>query len=214
LAIRLEKNIFEADRRELGEYFLSRLEKYLSGAETMPLSAGGVIWSVINFIARKTGILSTPSMTQPLFLAGIYLFGSPAKIINRGLGDNGPYLIFDKTIVYPQGGGQPSDVGTIKCEETMLEITRVKKDENEMRHYLNGEYPDDLVGTDCLCALDKQIRILHARFHSAGHLLSNIVEDIWPELVAIKAHCFPDAACQHPMRSSTIARCPTSTTLL
>jgi hypothetical protein len=39
----LRLNIFEVDRGELGEYILSRLEKYLSGVEAMLLSAGGEI---------------------------------------------------------------------------------------------------------------------------------------------------------------------------
>jgi alanyl-tRNA synthetase len=132
--------------------------------------------------------------TIPFFNGNSYAFDAPAEIISRGTDERGTYLILNKTIFHPQGGGQPSDVGTIECGEASFTVTSVRKMGDEVRHYVEGECAEDLNGIDCLCVLDRAARTLHMRYHSAGHLLSNIAESIYPGMTAVKAHCFPNGA--------------------
>ncbi|MDR1233241.1 MAG: alanyl-tRNA editing protein [Puniceicoccales bacterium] len=133
-------------------------------------------------------------MTFCLFAENSYLFDTHAKIIAQGSDEKGTYLVLDQTVFYPQGGGQPSDIGTIECRDLSFDVIGVRKDGDAVRHYVGNQYTDNLEGADCLCTLDVAARILNMRYHSAGHLLSNIAESICREMIAVKAHCFPNEA--------------------
>jgi alanyl-tRNA synthetase len=133
-------------------------------------------------------------MTDCLFVKNSYLFEANAKVMSYGVDERGAYLVIDRTIFYPQGGGQPSDVGSIECHDVSYAVGDVKKDGGIIKHYIAEECTDDLKGAGCICSLDIDVRILHMRYHSAGHLLGNIVESICKDVVATKAHCFPDEA--------------------
>ncbi|MDR1433235.1 MAG: alanyl-tRNA editing protein [Puniceicoccales bacterium] len=129
-----------------------------------------------------------------LFAENSYIFEAATKVISIAVDEKGTYLVLDRTVFYPQGGGQPSDVGTIKCRDIVLDLTSVRKDGEIIKHYIGGKYTEILTGEDCLCALDGVARTLHMRYHSAGHLLSNVAESICNGIVATKAHCFPNEA--------------------
>lgn len=131
---------------------------------------------------------------MPLFLGNTYLFECLAQVIAQEADEKGMYLVLDRTVFYPQGGGQPTDVGTIECNNRVSKVTNVRKDNGEIKHYLAEPCADYFKDMNCLCVLDKDRRILNARYHTAGHLFSTIVENLCPELVAIKAHCFPGEA--------------------
>ncbi|MDR2737521.1 MAG: hypothetical protein LBB18_01080, partial [Puniceicoccales bacterium] len=133
-------------------------------------------------------------MVVSLFSEDSYLFESPAKVVTQGVDESGHYLILDRTIFYPQGGGQPSDVGVVKCGESVFKITGVRKNGDLIKHYAAQLDVENLDGTDCFCVLDKATRILHMRHHTAGHLVSNVAEFLYPEIIAMKAHCFPGEA--------------------
>lgn len=44
------------------------------------------------------------------------------------------------------------------------------------------------------CFVNQERRLLNSRYHTAGHLLGNIVELEYPSLKAIKGHAFPGEA--------------------
>lgn len=125
-----------------------------------------------------------------LYLNDTYLFDEQAKIIKIGSDEKGNYLVLDKTIFYPQGGGQPCDVGNI---DDFL-ITSVKEIENEVRHYTSSDISNISTGHDVKLGIDKERRILNARYHTASHFLANVVNVIYPNLIATKGHAFPGEA--------------------
>ena len=43
-----------------------------------------------------------------------------------------------------------------------------------------------------VCNLDQELRLLHASLHTAGHLISNVIERSYPQWVAVKGHHFPE----------------------
>ena len=80
-------------------------------------------------------------------------------------------VVLDRTAFYPQGGGQPSDTGTV----TMLDgrssrVLKVIKDSGDVLHILEGAIPE--VGERVECTLDWPRRYGHMRYHTAQHLLS------------------------------------------
>lgn len=96
-------------------------------------------------------------------------------------GEGGFLIELDATLFHPQGGGQPSDGGTIGG----VPIQRV---------FTNGETVWHRTATPVapgpvtLC-VDGELRHVHARWHSAGHLIGTAGEAFgWQP---VKAHHWP-----------------------
>lgn len=130
-------------------------------------------------------------MTKALYLQDTYLFEAKAKVIARGHDDKGSYVVLDETVFYPQGGGQPSDVGTLKGNGFEVAVVQVRQVEGEIRHYVTGTVPE---GVELACQINPVRRLLNARYHTAAHLLGNVVEEMCPGLKAVKGHSFPQEA--------------------
>lgn len=133
-------------------------------------------------------------MTKQLYLTDTYLFDFEASINEKKQDDTGHYILLDQTIFYPQGGGQPSDQGIIIGNGLALKVISVRQVENEIRHYLSTDTSDILVGQHIICQLAKDRRLLNTRYHTAAHLLGNIMEIMYPALKTIKGHSFPNEA--------------------
>jgi alanyl-tRNA synthetase len=133
-------------------------------------------------------------MTNPLYLQNTYLFEETAKILQVGQDEKGDYLILDQTIFYPQGGGQPSDQGKITGADFAYTVSQVRQIEGEIRHYLQEIPSPSSLNTPTSLSIDSERRLLNARYHTAAHLLGNVVEDLFPELKAVKGHSFPKEA--------------------
>jgi Ser-tRNA(Ala) deacylase AlaX len=83
-------------------------------------------------------------------------------------------IIFDKTIFHPQGGGQPKDRGFLVSEDGSIkfEVTDLKNQDDAILHV--GNYSGDTrfeVGATVKQQIDGEFRSIHAKIHSAGHLL-------------------------------------------
>lgn len=133
--------------------------------------------------------------TEKLYLQNTHLFHCRSTILHQGQDDRGNYVLLDRTVFYPQGGGQPSDEGVMEGEVRMR-VLHVSHVHGEIRHYmdLDKDVGGSMVGMDVDCSVNPEKRRLHARYHSAAHLLSNVVEGLYPTLRALKGHSFPREA--------------------
>lgn len=122
-----------------------------------------------------------------------YQYCCMAQILASGSDEYGAYISLSQTIFYPQGGGQPYDVGTIEVAGALFSIHAVRWVGQEVRHYTK-ESLAHLVGHDVRCTIEAARRNLHARYHTAGHLLSIAVEALYPALRAVKGHHYPEGA--------------------
>src|ERR1700722_366817 len=129
--------------------------------------------------------------TQLSYFDDTYKFNDHTMIVATNKDDHGHFVILNQTIFYPQGGGQPSDQGTIQVGNVLIPIHSVKSVDNEIRHYTNQSY-NHLGGQTGTCIVDQDLRLLHARLHTSGHLISNIIESHYPQWQAVKGHHFPD----------------------
>ena len=77
-------------------------------------------------------------------------------------------VILDRTLFHVQGGGQPSDVGFIG-EARVLKVVRT---EMGIVHLVDREVDEGTV----TIVVDKELRLLHSRLHSAGHLIGASLE--------------------------------------
>lgn len=114
--------------------------------------------------------------TELVFYDDPYLKEYDSKLI--GIYDDS--LIFDKTVFYPEGGGQPSDIGTVTINDTELFIKHAEKIENIVLHKIklpeddNGDLLKILkanIGVTVHAKINWERRIELARNHTATHLI-------------------------------------------
>jgi misacylated tRNA(Ala) deacylase len=79
-----------------------------------------------------------------------------------------------RTAFYPGGGGQPHDVGTLQWADGAAAVTRVRREDDRIWHWLDGEaLPDP--GAEVAGALDWGRRHLTMRTHTALHILCGVI---------------------------------------
>jgi Ser-tRNA(Ala) deacylase AlaX len=111
-------------------------------------------------------------MTKLEYLDDTYLFEFDAKVVDIRNSEKGQAVILDKTIFYPQGGGQPADNGKIVFGDIIFLVNDVRLDESgdiwHFGEFKNGEFQK---GDAVLLKIDQNRRIQNAKLHSAGHLI-------------------------------------------
>lgn len=81
------------------------------------------------------------------------------------------YLVLDKTIFHPRGGGQPSDIGLIRGGELEFRVTKVLDVNGVLVHYGKVVSGKPEQGLAVNVSLDWGHRYLTMRHHTAGHIL-------------------------------------------
>lgn len=124
-------------------------------------------------------------MTELIYLTDSYLTELKAKVISCIKHGQNWEIILDKTIFYPQGGGQPSDAGEITGPNGKANIKHVRMQIDEVVHEctITGEINSgDIVD----CKINWNNRINNMRVHSAGHIVHEAVMQIAPYLAPTK----------------------------
>lgn len=85
-------------------------------------------------------------------------------------------IVLDRTIFYPEGGGQPGDSGRMYWGDTVIDIaTSMQAGEGQIALVPANPLPLPPVGTEVLQKLDWARRHAHMRMHTALHLLSVVL---------------------------------------
>jgi len=79
----------------------------------------------------------------------------------------------DRTAFYPGGGGQPHDVGVLVWSGVERAVIKVKKQGDEVWHWLDGDLP--AVGAVVSGRLDWERRYKLMRTHTALHVLCGVI---------------------------------------
>jgi alanyl-tRNA synthetase len=91
------------------------------------------------------------------------------RVLQAGTEDGRPYATLEDTVLYPEGGGQPADRGTLNG----VAVLDVQKRGGEVRHYLASAVPE---GPASL-VLDWARRFDHMQQHTGQHLLTAVAQD-------------------------------------
>ena len=112
-------------------------------------------------------------MTEELFREATYSKTTDAKVFR--IMDEG--VILDRTIFYPEGGGQPGDIGSIRLEDGLdLVVTNTVKTSNGILHIVNAKKSEMVTGQSVTMNIDWERRLRHMKMHTALHLLCSQVE--------------------------------------
>jgi Ser-tRNA(Ala) deacylase AlaX len=104
--------------------------------------------------------------TNPAYHRDSYLTEIDTEITATGEADGRPWVVLADTIFYPEGGGQPSDRGTISGT-TVIDVQRV---EGKILHILERPLEHGTVHAE----LDWARRWDHMQQHTAQHLLTAV----------------------------------------
>ena len=109
--------------------------------------------------------------TDLLFYKDFYQKDFEAEVLGLVEKDGDKCLIFDKTTFYPEGGGQPSDIGEVSIDGNMFKIIGAEKVNNVVLHHVDGDIDDDVVGKKATGEIDWTRRITLARHHTGTHIV-------------------------------------------
>ena len=124
-----------------------------------------------------------PCFTRKVYWHDTYKYTHKSEIIAKGSDENGFWISLKETIFHPQGGGQPSDQGTIQnIEVTLLKEERLSDevmrlndadyDQGVIRHYLDCDPDFFEIGNTVSMKINKDFRLLSAALHTAGHMIA------------------------------------------
>ncbi len=112
-------------------------------------------------------------MTELLFNEDSYLKEAEAKVIS--VKDN--IIKLNRTIFYPEGGGQPGDNGELVLKDRVLNVIDTKKgeQENDILHYVEGNIDESIINQEVSLKIDWDRRYKLMRMHSSCHVLVSLV---------------------------------------
>ena len=112
-------------------------------------------------------------MTEALFKHDAYLQECQAEIVVS----SNEFVILDKTVFYPTGGGQPGDTGQIKWNDNSVDVIDTRYSKNgEIQHFLKNNNPLPSEGVTVKAEINWDRRYRHMRMHTALHLLGSILK--------------------------------------
>ncbi len=106
---------------------------------------------------------------NPLYMTDSYMKEFDATVV----GAEGGNIELDNTAFYPNGGGQPNDIGKIICNGAEYSVTNIIKRDGRIIHEVDrqGLKAGDVVHG----IIDWQRRYMLMRMHTAAHVISAII---------------------------------------
>ncbi len=112
-------------------------------------------------------------MTELLYQTDSYLQEFDAQITSVLPAERA--VVLNRTAFYPGGGGQPCDFGTLTVEGTTYPVVKVKKQGDDVLHFLGSDLPLPSTGSASHGTLDWARRYQLMRTHTALHVLCGTV---------------------------------------
>ncbi len=117
-------------------------------------------------------------MTEKLFYRNAYLWEAGGTVLAVEKSGKSVRILLDRTIFYPEGGGQPSDRGIIAGEGFRIFVEKVHgKDEVWHEGKLEGRLPEP--GEPVRMIVDAEWRYENMRQHTGQHILSAVFKDLY-----------------------------------
>lgn len=112
-------------------------------------------------------------MTELLYQTDAYLKDFDATI--TAVDSESRAMVLDRTAFYPGGGGQPCDFGSLEINGKKYPVEKVKKQRDDVLHFLGGNEPLPAPNSASHGTLDWARRYQLMRTHTAMHILCGVV---------------------------------------
>jgi len=111
-------------------------------------------------------------MTDELFREDSYLKECEATVTAAAPG----FVVLDRTVFYPTGGGQPGDTGELVLPDgTGIAVRDTVKEDDAIIHVIASDTAPPAPGTRVTARIDWERRYRHMRMHSLLHLVCAVV---------------------------------------
>ena len=110
-------------------------------------------------------------MTQRLYYYDAYMSEFSATVVSCKEVDGAYEVVLDKTAFFPEGGGQPADVGFINSAR----VFDVQERNGEIYHRCSERFAP---GEDVGCSIDFERRFLNMQLHSGEHIFSGYIHQL------------------------------------
>jgi alanyl-tRNA synthetase len=112
--------------------------------------------------------------TAKLYWDDPFLLHGEATVLAQAESSGSPSIVLDRTIFYPEGGGQLGDRGTLG----ELVVRDVQIDDDGVVHHLVEAIPEGLVGKSVMLSVDGARRRDHMSQHTGQHVLSRALLEV------------------------------------
>ena len=113
--------------------------------------------------------------TEPLFRTDPYARTCEARVLSA----DADGVRLDRTVFYPEGGGQPGDTGVLRVDDgTVISVRGTRKGgaAGDILHLIDPDSPVPTPGRQVVAEIDWERRYRHMRMHTCLHLLSAVVD--------------------------------------
>ena len=104
-------------------------------------------------------------MTKKLYYEDSHLFEFQASVLRCEPSGDIWKVVLDQTAFFPEGGGQPGDIGTLDAAA----VTDTHEKDGEVIHFCSAPLP---VGSKVQGAVDRETRLMRMQNHSGEHIFS------------------------------------------
>lgn len=129
--------------------------------------------------------------TTLLYLTHMQQLTGSAEVLGVEPGEK-TTVYLDQTIFYPQGGGQPFDMGVIEGAENKFIVNEVRFADGIVAHkghFESGNFPAHF---PVMLHVNEARRWLNSRLHTAGHVIDHAVDALKLGWEPTKAYHFPE----------------------
>lgn len=130
--------------------------------------------------------------TKLIYMQHMQQYICDAKILEIESSGEKTFIILDQTVFYPQGGGQPYDVGDITIDSSRFVVQEVRYTDGVVKHIGYFEFGSMEVGQVVKCSVDIERRKTNTRLHSIGHILDMALKKLELDWEPIKGYHFPE----------------------
>lgn len=121
-------------------------------------------------------VVSGVQKTDPLYLFDSYRHSAESELIKLVPDEKQDfYLVTDRTIFHPKGGGQPADEGLLKGSDFAVQVKKVFLVDDKIVHWGKCIEGQPSIG-DITMEIDWHKRYLYMRRHTACHLFDHCLE--------------------------------------
>ena len=110
--------------------------------------------------------------TEKLYYTDSHMFEFTATVLDCRDTPKGPALILDRTVFFPEGGGQQADTGSFGG----VNILDVHEKDGEILHYCDRPLP---AGETAEGRIDAEQRLVRMQNHSGEHVVSGLAHQLY-----------------------------------
>ena len=134
------------------------------------------------------------SPTRLIYMTDMHQLEAQAEVVDLIKWQDGVAVILDQTVFYPQGGGQPYDVGFIKTSSADFKVEEVRFKDGIVYHIgalIHGELRK---GDSVFLEVDETRRAYNSKNHTAGHVIDLAMSNVGMKLTPGRGYHFPEGA--------------------